>query len=93
MAQAARKIVPFTAAPAPEAAPAEPAQPTFARMASEDDHAFESPALALQARLGSSVLAATPTEAKWSYRKTFGFLVLVNGLFWATLAFLIIRAL
>jgi hypothetical protein len=93
MAQAARKIVPFTAAPAPEAAPAEIQQPTFARMASDDDHAFESPALALQARVGAAVLTGAPSEAKWSYRKTFGFLVVVNGMFWATLAFLIIRAL
>jgi len=93
MARAARKIVEFTAAPAPEAAPLEVQQPTFARMASDDDHAFESPALALQARLGASMLTAESEPAKWSYRKTAAFLVVVNGMFWATVAFLVVRAL
>jgi hypothetical protein len=93
MAQAARKIVPFTPEAAPKVEQAAPQQPTFARMASDDDRAFESPALALQARVGAAVLTGEAAPAKWSYRKTFGFLVVVNGMFWATLAFLIIRAL
>jgi len=88
MAQAARKIVPFTPEAAPKAA-SEPQQPTFARLASHDDEGHESPALALQARVGAAV--ATAEQPKWSYRKTAAFLMVVNGAFWLTIGFLIVR--
>jgi hypothetical protein len=89
MAQAARKTV----SPAPQAAPsAAPAaeQPTF-RLAADDDVDFGSPALELQARLGAAVLEAPLDQPKWSYRKTAAFLILVNGAFWATVGFLVVR--
>jgi len=88
MAQAARKVVEFTQEAAPKVAPSIE-QPTFARLAAEDDYGFESPALALQARVGAAVAAAE--QPKWSYRKTAGFLMVVNGAFWMTIGFLIVR--
>ncbi|HET9161261.1 MAG TPA: hypothetical protein VFN88_11680 [Caulobacteraceae bacterium] len=89
MAQAARKTV----SPAPQAAPsAAPAaeQPTF-RLAADDDIGFGSPALDLQNRLGAAVLEGSIDQPKWSYRKTAAFLLLVNGAFWASVGFLVVR--
>lgn len=89
MSQAARKLQPTITPVAAPAAPQTPAAPPSARAAMPDDLAHASPALALQEQLQARI-ALTP-NGKWSYRRTFAFLALVNGAFWATAAWLVLR--
>lgn len=87
MSQAARKLQPVaTPVVAP---PATPAAAPSARVAGPEDMAHASPALALQEQLQARVVLTA--HGKWSYRRTFGFLMLVNGAFWVTVGYLVIR--
>lgn len=91
MAQAARKLETTVAAPATVAAEPAVERAPAARSVSAADLAHASPALALQARVEGAVAAQAVADQKWSYRKTFGFLMLVNGAFWLTAAFLVAK--
>lgn len=67
------------------------ARRTRPRAARALDPSHHSPAVALQAHLEMAWAEAPTDELRWSPRRAFAFMVLVNGAFWIGLGLLISR--